>query len=179
MGADDRMGQQGMGGEGSMEHYVFVDCEASGPCPGKGELTEFGAVHYVSRETFHGVLFESEPSAANPALSVLTGKSYDPVPILTELEAWLKRLTGEYCIFVSDNPAFDFQWINYVFHHTLGRNPFGHSARRIGDFYAGLIGDFTRTQGWKRLRTTPHDHDPVHDAMGNAEALARLLAGER
>lgn len=46
-------------------------------------------------------------------------------------------------------------------------------------FYAGLVGDFRSTQKWKRLRRTKHDHHPVHDALGNAEALVRLLNGER
>jgi hypothetical protein len=36
-----------------------------------------------------------------------------------------------------------------------------------------------RSQKWKRLRRTKHDHHPVHDALGNAEALIRLLDGER
>ena len=40
---------------------VFVDCEARGPSPVSGILTEFGAVHYVSRATFHGRLFEARP----------------------------------------------------------------------------------------------------------------------
>lgn len=79
----------------------------------------------------------------------------------------------------SDNPAFDFQWINDGFWRHLGRNPFGHSARRISDFYAGLCGNVAKTQEWKALRITPHDHNPVHDAMGNAEGLARILRGER
>jgi hypothetical protein len=78
-------------------------------------------------------------------------------------------------VFVSDNPAYDFQWINYGFDATLGRNPFGHSGRRIADFYAGLHRDFRRTQEWKRLRRTPHDHNPVNDAMGNVEAFSALL----
>ncbi len=56
---------------------------------------------------------------------------------------------------------------------------FGHFARRIGDFYAGLAGDFADSQSWKKLRVTPHDHNPVHDAMGNVEAFERLLKGER
>jgi hypothetical protein len=80
---------------------------------------------------------------------------------------------------VSDNPAYDWQWINYGFDKHLGFNPFGHSARRISDFYAGLRGDWDNTQGWKRLRVTPHDHNPVNDAMGNVEAFERLMAGER
>lgn len=54
-----------------------------------------------------------------------------------------------------------------------------HSGRRIADFYAGLVGDFRSTQKWKRLRRTKHDHHPVHDALGNAEALIRMLDGER
>jgi DNA polymerase III epsilon subunit-like protein len=162
-----------------MDNLIFVDCEATGPCPGKGELTEFGAVHYVSRATFHGVLFESKPNPETPALSVLTGQAFDPVKVFGAFEQWLRSVTSGRCVFVSDNPAFDFQWINYGFHHALGRNPFGHSGRRIGDFYAGLTGDVLNSQAWKRLRVTPHDHNPVNDAMGNVEAFARMLNGER
>jgi hypothetical protein len=80
---------------------------------------------------------------------------------------------------ISDNPAFDFQWVNDGFLRHLGRNPCGHSARQISDFYAGLCGDFQETQRWKRLRITPHDHNPVNDAMGNLEAFERMLRGER
>jgi len=61
----------------------------------------------------------------------------------------------------------------------VGENPFGHSGRRIADFSAGLVGDFQSTQQWKHLRQTKHDHHPVHDALDNAEALLRLLNGER
>jgi hypothetical protein len=162
-----------------MNNLIFVDCEATGPCPGKGELTEFGAVEYRSRQSFHGVLFASRPSATNPALSERTGEAFDPVAVFSAFEAWLASVTKGRPIFVSDNPAFDFQWINYGFHHALGHNPFGHSARRISDFYAGLTGDFANTQAWKRLRITPHDHNPVHDALGNVEAFERILRGER
>jgi hypothetical protein len=28
---------------------------------------------------------------------------------------------------------------------------------------------------WKHLRRTPHDHDPVNDARGNAEALLAMI----
>lgn len=73
----------------------------------------------------------------------------------------------------------DWQWINYYFHHTIQTNPFGYSARRIGDFYAGLVGDPMAANKWKKLRITKHDHNPVHDAMGNAEAMERMLKGDR
>ena len=158
---------------------IFVDCEATGPCPGKGVLTEFGAVDYETRATFHGVLYEARPQRDNPALSEVAGRQFDPVPIYREFEAWLEGLGPSRPVFVSDNPAFDWQWINHGFWHALDRNPFGHSGRRIGDFYAGLMGDFFVRQRWKSLRITPHDHNPVHDALGNVEAFERLVKGER
>jgi len=155
---------------------VFVDCEATGRSPASGVLTEFGAVDFSTRETFHGVLWDSGLDSGHPATSRITGGQYDAVDVFTRFDAWLARLShGRQPVFVSDNPAYDFQWINHGFDVTLGRNPFGHSGRRIADFYAGLHRDFRRTQEWKRLRRTPHDHNPVNDAMGNVEAFAALL----
>ena len=162
---------------------VFVDCEAYGNCPATGQLTEFGAVVYPTRATFHGVIVRSRPSAANPAIPEPDGEPYSTetaAQVFTAFEAWLTQHSkGNRPIFVSDNVAFDWQWINDGFWRHLGRNPFGHSGRRLSDFYAGLRGDFRQTQAWKRLRVTPHDHHPVHDALGNLEAFERLLKGER
>ena len=150
---------------------VFVDCEAFGPCPVIGRLSEFGAVEFKSQTSFHGKLFKGEDRFVNP----LEWLSDDEIKtIFLDFEQWLQQFEGR-PIFVSDNPAYDFQWINYEFHRLLGRNPFGHSARRISDFYAGLMGDFRQTQGWKRFRVTPHDHNPVHDALGNLEAFKKML----
>ena len=81
--------------------------------------------------------------------------------------------------FVSDNVAYDWQWIAGLFDRAELENPFGHSGRRISDYYAGLTGRWANTQAWKRLRVTTHDHNPVNDAMGNVEAFARIQAGER
>lgn len=167
-----------------LANLVFVDCEAYGGCPAVGRLTEFGAVHYGSRETFHGIVLPSRPSADNPAVPERVPCSDDEYRVRLKdafepFARWLDAQVRGHPIFVSDNPAFDWQWINDGFWRALGHNPFGHSARRISDFYAGLVGDFTKTQQWKALRRTPHDHNPVHDAQGNVEAFERLLAGER
>ena len=51
--------------------WIFVDCEARGTSPVHGVLTEFGAVHYQTRDTFHGRLFEGTPDPANPAVSIV------------------------------------------------------------------------------------------------------------
>jgi hypothetical protein len=160
---------------------IVVDCEAEGPCPSMGLLTEFGAVAVPSLATFHGRIWECEPDPANPAVSKSTGVLLnDPSDVFSAFDAWLGKLCiGTRPLFVSDNVAFDFMWIADGFWNTLGRCPFGHSGRCISDFYAGLRGDFGKRQEWKRLRVTRHDHNPVHDALGNAEALLRIFAGER
>lgn len=69
-----------------MKNLIFVDCEATGPCLGRGEFTEFGAVEYSTRRTFRGVLFEATPRPENPAVSELTGKAYDPVEVFGDFE---------------------------------------------------------------------------------------------
>ncbi len=158
---------------------ILVDVEA-GPAPGQHpDLREFGAVEFISdepfyRETFHGVGTDLATFQTFYGwLLKVCGMRQDVVGDKIHVSPKTRP------IFVSDNPAFDFQWINYYFWKHMRMNPFGHSARRISDFYAGLVGDFTKTQEWKALRRTPHDHNPVHDAIGNAEALGRLLKGER
>lgn len=150
----------------NIKNLIFVDCEANGKSPSTGRLTEFGAAIYPSKATFHGVL---------------VGKGLaEEKEIFAKFDKWITEVTkGEKPIFVSDNPAFDWQWINDGFWKTIAKNPFGHSGRRIGDFYAGLVGNFMDSNSWKKLRITPHDHNPVNDAMGNLEAFERLLNRER
>jgi hypothetical protein len=60
-------------------------------------------------------------------------------------------------------------------HKYCGKNVFGFSGRRIGDLYCGLVKDASKNQEWKRkYRITKHTHNPVDDAMGNAEALLTM-----
>lgn len=87
---------------------------------------------------------------------------------------WLAPQTKGRPIFMSDNLAFDWHFINCYFHRFLGQNPFGFSGRRIGDLYAGLVKDASKATEWKKYRVTRHTHDPVDDAKGNAEALKKI-----
>ena len=98
----------------------------------------------------------------------------DPKSVMESFAAWLDQQAQDRPVFVSDNVAFDWQFINYYFHRFLGRNPFGFPGRRIGDLYAGLVKDAHKASEWKKYRITRHTHDPLDDARGNAEALRKF-----
>lgn len=158
-----------------MSNFVFVDVEARGQSPIHGTMTEFGAVHEKSLRTFHGVLYEGTPDPENPAIPLVGKQVASDLEVATAFIAWLKEVgNGERPVFVSDNVAYDWQWISGMFDKAMHPNPFGHSGRRISDFWAGLNNNWGETQGWKRWRVTPHDHNPVNDAMGNVEAFQEI-----
>lgn len=155
-----------------MSNWIFVDVEALGKSPVRGIMTEFGAVHEESRETFHGILYEGTPDPLNPAVPVVGKQVSTDVHVAANFRAWLRNVCGnDRPVFVSDNVAYDWMWIAGMFDKANLDNPFGHSGRRISDFWAGLNHNFGETQSWKTLRQTPHDHNPVNDAMGNVEAF--------
>jgi hypothetical protein len=157
-----------------MSIRIFVDVEAAGASPVNGTMTEFAAVT-EARETFHGQLYESRPDPEVPAIPIPVRRLAADAEVATEFKAWLDGVAGgQRVVFVSDNPAYDFMWIACLFDNAGIDNPFGHTARRIGDFWAGLNNDWTQTQTWKDLRRTPHDHNPVNDCIGNIEAFEKL-----
>ncbi|MDO5672409.1 MAG: 3'-5' exoribonuclease [Actinomycetaceae bacterium] len=154
---------------------VFVDVEAAeGPTPFSGKMTEFGAVEFGTRESFHGRVYKTITHPAHAAKFVITGDAEPLASVIRRFSQWLDRFDAR-PVFVSDNPAFDWQWIAHGFDVAGIDNPFGFSARRIGDLYAGFSGNWKSTNVWKRLRRTVHDHNPVNDAMGNAEAYEEIL----
>jgi hypothetical protein len=129
-------------------------------------------------ETFYG---ETKPisNAWNEDALAISGfsrqehkKFDDPKIVMEDFDRWIKRYSKGHPIFISDNPAYDWQFINYYFHWLLGKNPFGYSGRRLGDLYCGLVKD-SRAK-WKHLRETKHTHHPVDDAKGNAEVLLKM-----
>ena len=92
---------------------------------------------------------------------------------MLEFEEWVKKVNkGGKPTLITDNPAFDFAYINYYMHCFTGNNIFGWSARRIGDLYCGMVKDASAK--WKFLRETKHTHHPVDDAKGNAEVILKM-----
>lgn len=170
---------------------ISVDVEADGPCPGLYSMVCFGAV-IVERNTdgkfrtFYGEVAPISNNYIPEALAVsgFTRNQHEnfrnPTNVMAEFVAWINNEVisqGHRPTFISDNPAFDWQFINYYLHKYTNTNPFGFSARRIGDLYCGATKHLGNNTQWKRqLRVTKHDHNPVNDAMGNAEALLSILS---
>ncbi len=159
----------------------IVDVESDGPAPGLFSMVCFGAVKLTDEldQTFYG---QTAPitEASLPEALAISGFSReehegfeDPQEVMERFRDWIQQTNGSgRPVFMSDNPAFDWQFINYYFHKYLGENPFGYSARRIGDLYCGM--QMNAYTPWKHLRKTTHDHHPVNDAKGNAEALLEM-----
>ena len=160
--------------------YVMVDIEADGPIPGDYSMVCFGAVivEPVLERTFYGKLAPISEKWVPEALAV-SGFSREetlqfaaPARTMANFDAWLKTNAAGRPLFVADNNGFDWQFINWYFHHFLGSNPFGFSSMNLGSLYKGLVKDTFAS--FKHLRKTRHTHNPVDDALGNAEALLHM-----
>lgn len=165
-----------------MAKLVVVDVEADGEIPGTNEYSMvcFGAVVVDKKgnldQTFYGktkpISTLYKPDAL--AISGFTREEHltfdDPKEVMLSFKEWINS-QGK-CIFISDNLAFDWQYINWYMHKFTGSNPFGFSGQRIGDKFQGFYND--PYYKWKKHRKTSHTHHPVDDAKGNAEALLYL-----
>ncbi len=161
--------------------YVMVDVEADGPAPADYSMVCFGAV-VVEPElarTFYGRLRPVSDKWQPEALAVsgFTRREVEefdnPAVVMEAFRAWLEANVSGQPMFISDNNGFDWQFINWYFHHFLGANPFGHSSTNLGSLYKGVVRDTSRN--FKHLRKTAHTHHPVDDARGNAEALLEII----
>lgn len=160
-----------------MNHFS-VDVEADGPIPGDYSMVTFGAVLIEGdlSTTFYGKLKPISDKWLPAALKV-SGFSReetlafdDPMMVMLEFETWVKKHTSDNrSFFFSDNNGFDWSFINWYFHHFIGRNPFGHSSTNINSLYKGVVRNMRAN--CKHLRKTKHTHNAVDDAKGNAEAL--------
>ena len=169
---------------------ISVDVESDGPCPPLYSMVSFGAVvvEPMLDRTFYGKTAPLSEAVFDPEALKVSGTTREqhrdyphPSDTMYDFDLWLRTLSAVRLTFVSDNPAFDWQWINYYFHRFVQANPFGHSARRIGDIWAGYRLKLNDHSSWKDLRKTRHTHN-VDDARGNAEALLEIasrMRGER
>lgn len=160
--------------------YMMVDVEADGPIPGDYSMICFGAVivEPALDRTFYGQLKPISDAYRPEALAVsgFTREQCltfdDPQSVMEAFDRWIAANSSDRVMFVSDNNGFDWQFINWYFHHFLGRNPFGYSSTNLGSLYKGMQKDMF--VNFKRLRKTRHTHHPVDDARGNAEAMLQM-----
>jgi hypothetical protein len=161
--------------------YIMVDVEADGPIPGDYSMVCFGAIVVEPSldRTFYGRLKPISDKWIPEALQVSgfsreeTLQFDDPKQVMQQFADWIGQVSGGRPMFISDNNGFDWQFVNWYFHHFLGKNPFGHSSTNLGSLYKGVVRDmFTN---FKHLRKTKHTHHPVDDVRGNAEAMLRII----
>lgn len=159
---------------------IVVDVESDGQAPGLYSMVCFGAVVVEPglTKTFYGttkpITDQWSPQAL--AISGFNREEHetfdDPTETMKRFAEWVKQHGGKRPIFYSDNNGFDWQFINYYFWRFYGSNPFGFSSQNIGSIYKGMQKDSFAS--FKHLRRTKHDHNPVNDAKGNAEALLAM-----
>jgi len=178
-----------------------VDVEADGPAPFFGSMIQIGAVHIgydLKIDSGFDILIKPMEGAGDIVMDPLLSNCYS----LEWLIKLRERASIEGCnqkdaminfyewirdhsfsqdgsptcpIYYSDNNGFDFAFTHWYFIKFIREygDPFGHSSRNISDIYKGLMGNMRKN--FKSLRKTPHTHNAIDDAMGNAEALIEMV----
>ena len=160
--------------------WISVDVEADGPIPGDYSMIALGAcvVDGVFEKRFLGYLRPISDRWEEEALAISGFSRSDTllfpqaIDTMQSFASWLDQFPKPLW-FWADNNGFDWQFVNWYFHHFLDFNPFGFSSKNINSLYHGVKRD-TRAS-FKHLRVTKHDHNPANDAAGNAEALWRIV----
>lgn len=161
--------------------WVMVDVETDGPIPGDYSMLAIGAVIVEPGlgRTFLGKLrpiserFDQEAMKVNGISREEAMGFQTAYEVMQDFDHWLATNVKGRAMFISDNNGFDYQFVNWYFWHFLDKSPFGHSSTNLGSLYKGMVSDVTRN--FKHLRKTKHDHNPVNDALGNAEALLHMV----
>ncbi len=165
--------------------FIMVDVEADGPCPGRDmfSMVQLGAVVVepgLTRRFFGkfkpiSLHFRKEYLKAIGLTREETMRYPEASQTMLQFHDWLTQIRsgGKKTRPISDNPGFDASFTTYYFElftYGLGpTNPLGHTCAHLGSLARGAERDLTFE--WKSLRKTPHTHDPVQDALGNAEVL--------
>ncbi len=159
----------------------MVDIESDGPIPGDYSMIEIGAVIVDDRlsTTFYSQIKPISDNYKTEALSVSGYSREDtlsfrnPEEVMMDFKSWILQNSTGKPLFVSDNNGFDWMFVCWYFHHFIGENPFGYSSTNLGSLYKGIVRN--TFENFKHLRETEHTHNPLDDAIGNAEALLRII----
>jgi DNA polymerase III epsilon subunit-like protein len=160
--------------------YIMVDVESDGPIPGDYSMISFGAlvVEPSLTKTFYAQLKPISDKWIPESLQIsgftreATLAFDEPEAVMGRFALWIESESSGRPFFIADNNGFDWQFINWYFHHFYRKNPFGHTSSNLGSLYKGIVKD--TFVNFKHLRKTAHTHNALDDARGNAEALLKL-----
>lgn len=162
-----------------INHFV-IDVEANGPIIGKHSMIQIGIVNvHDTSINFYGELKPLSNEFDQGAMTAIGLEHKDTLAYpsapdtMKKLNTWLDGFDFR-PIMWSDNPGFDWGWLNWYMWTYLGNNRLGWSCRRIGDLDSGMTGNL-RSHRWRKYKVTKHTHNALDDAMGNAEALKVLF----
>lgn len=133
---------------------------------------EIGYLGYLKPED--DSKFDPESLAVSGFTREETLKFPDPYVTMASFRRWLLENANPPFIFVADNNGYDYAWSHWYFLTYTGADLFGFSSKNINSLYQGLTKDAFAS--FKGLRKTKHDHNPMNDARGNAEALLYMKA---
>ena len=158
--------------------WISVDVEANGQWVPEYSMIQVGAIVVEPglNRTFRANLSPLNDNHDDEALRVVgvtheeTLKYPDPIDTMCDFHSWVKTIHKP--MFISDNPCFDWKFIDYYFWRFTGGNPFGFTGRDLGALFKGC--ERSMFVNFKHLRKTKHSHDPLDDARGNAEAMLEI-----
>jgi hypothetical protein len=123
--------------------YIMVDVEADGPIPGDYSMISFGAI-IVEPSLSKTFYVQIKPISEKwiPAALQISGFTREqtltfenPQAAMEKFALWIEAESSGRAFFISDNNGFDWQFINWYFHHFCGKNPFGHTSSNLGSLY--------------------------------------------
>lgn len=182
----------------TVETWISVDVETSGPTPATGSLLAIGACLVDDPETSLDLLLRPDPALPwSEEAEAIHGLHRDdlardglaPRAAAVALAAWLERVVPAdgHPVLVALNAPFDWMFVADLCWRHLGRNPFGISALDLKALYLGRHLD--DVAGWGetgRLRMLerypvglPHTHRALDDAREQAAICRRLCEGAR
>ena len=165
--------------------YIVVDVESDGPIIGTHSMVCIGAV-LLDRNLDKTFYAQTAPIGDEYVAEALAISGFDreehenfppPHEAFEKFAEWIEKVAdGDSVTLISDNNGYDASWVNWYFLAFIGKNPFGWTSRRIGDWFCGFFNN--PKFPWKKYRDSarfPHNHHPVSDACGNASAVLYLI----
>ena len=171
----------------SQVRFFALDVEADGPCPGLYSMVSFAVVPvdepdraFYSEIRPIGTRFQPEALAVAGFTREQTLDFAPTDEVMARFRDWAQTEIGAgRGVLVSDNPGFDAGFLTHACEWAGFANPFGHSARRLGDVWAGMSRDLRDTRGWKRLTSQRHTHHALDDARKVAQGWQQIQANLR